>query len=294
MKRTKKVLALLAALAISAAAFAGCNQTNSNSSTESKASTASTASDTSADESKSDSDSGKITSEDDLKDKKLGVQNGTTGAIIAEDYIDPDKGGQVINFNTYSEAVLALNQNKIDCLIIDEQPAKAFAAKNEGLKIVDKELTDEDYAAVIAKSQPDLLESVNTALKELKDDGTLDKIVKSYIPDEGEEAGSYHYTQTVTDGEKLKLATSADFPPYEYHEGEGIVGIDIEIAYAIADKLGKVVEIQDMKFDSIIPAVDSGKADIGFSGFTVTDERKKQINFTETYAHSKQVMLVKE
>lgn len=321
MKKMKKILALIAAMAIAAAALSACNGSD-NSSKTSTASTAASAqeSKTSADESKTDSDESKasadesktdasqtseasstpagnssgIMGEEDLADKKIAVQNGTTGAIIAEDYVDASKGGEVQYFSSYSEAVLALTQSKVDCVILDEQPAKAFAAMNDGLTIVDKELTDEDYAAVIAKSNTDLLNKVNTALAELKADGTLDKIVASYIPEEGQEAGSYHYVQTTTSGDKLVLATSADFPPYEYYEGTDIVGIDIEIGKAVADKLGRVLEVQDMKFDAIIPSVDSGKADIGFSGFTVTDERKLMINFTENYAHSKQVILVRE
>ena len=98
---------------------------------------------------------------------------------------------------------------------------------------------------------------------------------------------------TVEEG-KLIMATNAAFPPYEYIEGNEIVGIDAEIAKAIADKLGLELEIQDMEFDSIIESVKGGKADIGLAGLTVTDERKEEVDFTESYATGVQVIIVTE
>ena len=87
----------------------------------------------------------------------------------------------------------------------------------------------------------------------------------------------------------LTMATNAYFPPYEYYEGEKIVGID-----AVAEKLGLELKIEDMEFDSIITAVQTGKADIGFAGMTVTEERLKNIDFSESYAQGVQVVIVKE
>lgn len=92
----------------------------------------------------------------------------------------------------------------------------------------------------------------------------------------------------------LVMATNAEFPPYEYHEGGEIVGIDAEIAQAIADKLGMALSIEDMEFDSIIAAVQSGKADFGMAGMTVTDEREKSVSFTTSYATGVQVVIVPE
>ena len=95
--------------------------------------------------------------------------------------------------------------------------------------------------------------------------------------------------------DKLIMATNAAFPPYEFVDDDGnITGIDAEIAKAIADKLGMELEIKDMEFDSIIPAVQSGVANIGLAGMTVNDERKESVNFTDTYATGVQVVIVKE
>lgn len=92
----------------------------------------------------------------------------------------------------------------------------------------------------------------------------------------------------------IKMGTNAAFPPYEYKEGEEFVGIDVEIAKAIAEKLGKTLEIVDMEFDSIITAVNQGEVDFGMAGMTVTDERLLEVNFTSSYATGVQVVIVKE
>ena len=92
----------------------------------------------------------------------------------------------------------------------------------------------------------------------------------------------------------ITMATNAEFPPYEFHEGDAIVGIDAEIAAAIAEKIGAELVIEDMAFDSIIPAVQSGKADFGMAGLTVTEERMQQVDFSASYAQGVQVVIVKE
>ncbi|MCD8019979.1 MAG: transporter substrate-binding domain-containing protein [Clostridiales bacterium] len=98
---------------------------------------------------------------------------------------------------------------------------------------------------------------------------------------------------TVSEG-VLTMATNAYFPPYEYYEGSEIVGIDAEIAAAIADKLGLELQIEDMEFDSIITAIQTGKADIGLAGMTVTEERLQSINFSDSYATGIQSVIVSE
>ncbi len=100
--------------------------------------------------------------------------------------------------------------------------------------------------------------------------------------------------ETEAAGGTLTMGTNAAFPPYEYTEGDNIVGIDAEIAALIADKLGMTLQIEDMEFDSIIPSVQSGKVNMGMAGLTVTDERKEAVAFTKSYATGKQVIIVPE
>ena len=100
--------------------------------------------------------------------------------------------------------------------------------------------------------------------------------------------------ETEAAGGVLVMATNAEFPPYEYHDGGEIVGIDAEIAKAIAGELGMELEIEDIAFDSIIPEITSGKADMGLAGMTVTEDRKQSVEFSDTYAKASQKVIVKE
>ncbi len=93
-------------------------------------------------------------------------------------------------------------------------------------------------------------------------------------------------------GGKLILATSADFPPYEYMDGSDYAGIDIEIAGLIAEKLGAELVVENMNFNSVIDSIQAGKADIGMSGITVTDERKESVNFSDSYTTAVQAIVV--
>lgn len=108
----------------------------------------------------------------------------------------------------------------------------------------------------------------------------------------GTEAQSSAGESKEAAGGTLVMGTNAQFPPYEFYQDNKIVGIDADIAQAIADKLGMKLEIEDMAFDAIVPAVVSGKVDIGAAGMTVTDVRKQQVDFTDTYATSTQVIIV--
>lgn len=118
-----------------------------------------------------------IASADDLVGRKVGVQTGTTGDILSDDIED----GEVERYNKGAEAVQALNQDKIDAVIIDNEPAKVFVSENEGLTILDGAYEPEQYAIAVAKGNTELLEKINTAIKNLKDSGKLDEIVGRYI-----------------------------------------------------------------------------------------------------------------
>jgi len=227
---------------------------------------------------------------DDLPGKAIGVQLGTTGDIYASDY--ESEGSTVERYNKGADAVLALKQGKIDCVIIDNEPAKVFVSKNTDLTILDEPFALEEYAICVSKDNPELTASINEALAALKADGTIDKIVANYI---GDDTGSFKYASTNTDysNGKLVMATNAEFPPYEYKEGDTITGIDADIAQAVADYLKMELSIEDMAFDSIIAAVQSGKASVGIAGLTITEDRLENIDFTEPYTTATQVIIVR-
>lgn len=108
------------------------------------------------------------------------------------------------------------------------------------------------------------------------------------------EANSEASSENTTAKTTLIMGTNATFPPYEYVEGDKIVGIDAEIAAKVAEKLGMTLEIQDMDFDAILGSVQTGKIDFGMAGMTVTEDRLKSVNFTTSYAKGIQVVIVKD
>ena len=302
----KKVMAMMlaAVLALSVTACGGEGQTETAAAAET-AVESSAAADTAAaeetqateaaatDSAEGEAAEGAITGSADLAGKTIGVQLGTTGDQLATEY-EQNEGSTVERYNKGADAIQALKQGKIDCVIIDGNPAKAFVDKNDDLKILDDPFVEEEYAICLAKDNEELLEDINGALKELKEDGTIDSIMDNYI---GENIGETPYESPEdvdrSNGE-LVMATNAEFEPYEYHEGDEIVGIDVDIAQAICDKLGYELKVEDMEFSSILPAVQSGKADFGAAGMTVTEDRAASVNFTDTYANASQVIIVKK
>ena len=218
-----------------------------------------------------------VESKDDLKNATIGVQLGTTGDIEASEY-EAD-GATVKRYSKGSEAIQALMAGQIDCVIIDSQPAQKFV--------------EEEYAICLKKGNDELLDKINGALKELKEDGTVDDIMNNYIGDNIGETPYESPEDVDRSNGTLVMATNAEFEPYEYREGDEVVGIDADIAQAICDKLGYELEIDDMEFDAILAAVQSGKADFGAAGMTVTEDRLESVDFTDTYANASQVIIVK-
>ncbi|MDD6483773.1 MAG: transporter substrate-binding domain-containing protein [Clostridiales bacterium] len=230
-----------------------------------------------------------IASIDDLNGAKIGVQLGTTGDIYASDV----EGATVERYNKGADAVQALKQGKVDCVIIDEQPAKAFVDVNEGLKILEEDFANEEYAICISKENTELKDKINAAIAKFKADGTLDNIVKNYIGDDTK--GQFPYTSPEgvdRSNGTLTVATNAEFEPWEYMENNECVGIDMDLAQAVADELGMELQIDNIAFDSIITAVQSGKDMLGIAGMTVTEDRLQNIDFTDTYANATQVIIV--
>lgn len=282
----KKILALVLTLAL-AMVLVACGGT-----TSAPASTASTADSTAASTPASMATGtvgpAGIASVDDLAGKTIGVQLGTTGDIYAADI----EGATVEQYSKGADAVLALKQSKVDAVIIDNEPAKVYVEQNPEMMLLDEEFAVEDYAICISKDKTDLTEAFNGAIAEIKADGTLDAILDKYI--NGVEGAEGYVTPEGTEypNGTLTMATNAYFPPYEYYEGDNIIGIDAEFAKAICDKLGYELKIEDMEFDSIIPAVQSGKADFGAAGMTVTEDRLQNIDFTESYCTGIQSVIV--
>lgn len=259
----KKFVAGISALALMVGMMAGCSASKENT----------------------------VHSKDDLVGKTIGVQLGTTGMTLAESIEDTT----VEKYNKGADAVQALIQGKIDAVIIDSAPAKYFVEKNsDTIVALEEPFAVEEYAIAIKKDNDELTEAINGALSELKADGTLSEIEQNWLVDE--EYGKHPYTSP--DGIEytgtITMATNAEFPPYELKEDNKIVGFDVDMMTAVCDKLGYKLEIEDMAFDSVITAVTTGKADVGVAGMSVTEDRLKNVNFTDSYTTANQVIIVRK
>ena len=161
------------------------------------------------------------------------------------------------------------------------------------VKVLDYKLTDELYAFGVEKGNEELLAKTNEYLAKIKEDGTLDKIIKKYFADEGEITVTKSAAKDDSK-DQLVVATNAQFPPFESTSGDGYVGIDIEIMAGLAEYLGKELVIVDVEFDSVLLEVDTGKANIAAAGLTVSEERKKSVTFSESYYTASQVIIAPE
>ena len=157
-------------------------------------------------------------------------------------------------------------------------------------KVIDVNLTDEEYAFGVDKNQPELLEKTNEFIKQIMSDGTFDSICDKYFGD-GEPSAVKSATLD-TSKDQLVVATNAAFEPFEYVKGDSYYGVDMEIAKALADYLGVELVIQDMDFDAVCLSVGQHKCDIAMAGLTVKPEREEYVTFTDSYYFATQKLVV--
>ena len=248
------------------------------------------------------SNSRQIKSKEDLKGAVIGVQLGTTSDGLATELERKGDGTKVERYNKGADAIQALRQGKIDCVVTDEAPAKAFLRVNPSLCVLPETFDESGFAICVAKGNENLQKALNSAIRQLQVNGTIDSIVQRHMV----QGLAVAYTPKASDAKKigqealsqlglkktLRFATNATFEPFEYYQSGKIVGIDVDVAHALGDCLGVDVEMLDMEFDAIITSVQMGKADAGIAGITVTPEREKNINFTDNYTNVRQVIVV--
>ena len=165
------------------------------------------------------------------------------------------------------------------------------AAAKVQAKVIDIDLTQEEYAFGVDKDQPELLEKVNAFIQKIKADGTFDAVCDKYFGDGTPEP----VTSATQDASKdqLVVATNAAFEPFEYKMGNKFAGIDMEIAGLLAEELGKELVIVDMDFDAVCLTVGQHKCDIAMAGLTVKEDRKEYVTFSESYYNASQKLIVK-
>ncbi len=159
------------------------------------------------------------------------------------------------------------------------------------VKVIDINLTEEEYAYGVDKNQPELLEKVNAFIAEIKKNGKFDAICDAYFGD-GEKKGVTS-AELDTSKDQLVVATNAQFEPFEYKEGDTYYGIDMEIAALLAEYLGQELVIQDMEFDAVCLTVGQHKCDIAMAGLTVNEKREEYVTFSTSYYTANQKLIVK-
>lgn len=167
----------------------------------------------------------------------------------------------------------------------------ASGGSKDAVKVIDVDLTDEEYAFGVDKDQADLLQAANDFIKEIKENGKFEEICNKYFGDG--EPTAVKSAELDDSKDQLLVATNASFEPFEFMQGDSYYGIDMEIAAALAEKLGKELVIQNMDFDSVCLSVGQHKSDIGMAGLTIKEERKEYVNFSEPYYEAAQRIIVK-
>jgi len=164
---------------------------------------------------------------------------------------------------------------------------------SRGVKVIDINLTEEEYAFGVDKTQPELLEKTNAFITKIMEDGTFDAICNKYFGDGTPTA----VTPCAYDESKdqLVVATNAGFEPFEYTTDGGAtyLGIDMEIAALLAEYLGKELVINNMEFEAVCLSVGQQKADIAMAGLTVKPDREEHVAFTKSYYYASQKLIVK-
>ena len=218
----------------------------------------------------------KINKLSDLENKYVGVSTGSEYDRLLSEKVP---SAIPAYYNSYSDQISALKSGKIDAFLTDEPLAKEILKNTKGLKVLDNKLTSDSYAFAINPSKKNLKEAVDAELIKMEKDGTLKKFEDKWM---GDDEQSKKLDKYKFEGNKgtIKFATVSGSAPFAYMKDNKIVGYDIEIISYIADKLGYKLEVIEMAFEGIIPALKSGKVDMAGCSIIVTEERKKSVLFS--------------
>lgn len=220
-----------------------------------------------------------ITSIEQLHDKSFGIPTGTVADKLI---LSVFPGAKFKYFNSVLDSVIAVKQGKVDAAAYDEPILRNIAAKNSGLTVLPEKITTDNYGYAVSLDNGSLKATIDNTLNELKTNGEYDAMVKRWLPKEGSPKPMLEI-EVGTNG-VLRFGTSAVTEPFSFVDGSGkVVGLDIEIAARVAKKLNKKLEIVNMEFGSMIPALISNKVDMIGACITITEERSKKVLFSESY-----------
>ena len=220
---------------------------------------------------------------------KIGVMTGS----IAEIYVDEHyPQATVLSYDSIMDAVLALKSGQADYVITAYTLALNYKKNNADLTYLPEALLKDNTAIAVGKDNPELLDKINGVLRQYKEDGTLDDIISRWVK---EENTPYEQVDVpaVSDGPELKVAISTGREPMVFGQDNQPAGLDCELIERIAYELGMKVAYSDMNFSALIPSLLGGKVDCIISNMTATEERAKQVNFSDAYFVNPQVAMIR-
>jgi polar amino acid transport system substrate-binding protein len=202
-------------------------------------------------------------------------------------------GAKLKYFNTVLDCALAVKTGKADAGVYDKPILLNIAAKNEGLTVLPELIADDKYGFAVRKEDTALKTTIDEVLHELKADGTYQKMMDRWFPQKGAPAPMPDI-ETAADNGVFRFGTAAVTEPMSFYDKDRhIVGFDIEFATYVARKLHKKIEISDMEFGAMLPALIAGKVDMIGAGLSITEERAKQVLFSESYYPSGIAVIVR-
>lgn len=215
----------------------------------------------------------------DLVGKEFAVPTGTiTDKLVTS--VFPDARFQY--YNSAMDAALAVRTGKVDAAAYDEPVLRNIAARNPGLKVLPERITTDQYGFAVRLGEQALKDAIDAEVTALRESGGYDDMVKRWLPEKGAPA-PMPSIPTGT-GEVLRFGTAAVNEPFSFRDGSrAVVGLDVEIASRVAARLGRKLEIVDMEFGAMIPALIAGKVDIIGACITITPERAKSVLFSNAY-----------
>lgn len=232
-----------------------------------------------------------ITSLPQLADKSFAVPTGTAADTLV---LSKFPQAKFQYFNTVLDAALAVKSGKADAVAYDEPILKNIAAKNDGLMVLPDMITVDKYGVAVQPESRALKDAFDAVVKELKQNGGYAEMQTRWFPKKGSPAAMPEIPLTGEAG-VLRLGTAAVTEPFSFVDGsQQVVGFDIELAKRVAKQQGKKLEVVNMEFGSLIPALISGKVDMIAACITITDERAKKVLFSEPYYTGGIAALVRE
>ena len=221
-----------------------------------------------------------ITSLDQLDGKVIAVPSGT---IADQLVLSKLPKAQFKYFDTVDLCCQAVTDGKVDAAAYDQPVLKNIAAKSDGLTVLPDMITVDDYGFAVALGNQELKTTIDQVVSGLKADGTYDAMLKRWLPEKGSPGSMPAIPLTGTNG-VLKFGTASVTEPFSFLDADKkVVGFDVELATYVAQKLGKQLEIVDMQFGEMIPALVAGQVDMIGACITITDERSKTVLFSEPY-----------